>query len=212
MLLVCVAGIPAQAQKAQSGPAIPVVGGPDITVGSDGRQALTPPADGFTDVSAESSNPGVVTVDPPNSNAGGQGVDFKATGQGATGVTITWKNPKTKEVRKQYFVVAVGVKVERAEVVTTQVGQLVELVIYPDKEKLTTTNPSVAAPDPNHPSYVMAKTPGTAVIVHTDTFGKTTVKVVVVEAKAAPNPAPSSAFPHPGGGTGGQEGGNGNGY
>src|SRR5579864_317927 len=103
ILCLLLAGIPALADDVN----VPVVGGADTTVGSEGRQSISPPGDGFENPVVESSNTGVVTVDKPDTTAAGcQGFDFKTTGKGVAVVTITWTNPKTKETKKQY--VAVG--------------------------------------------------------------------------------------------------------
>ena len=113
----------AAAQAIFVGPApggVPVV---VTAVGTDGGVPVSQPfGEGFTEVSAVSSNSGVVQVNQVEKPKGG-GVSFAVQGVGVGIVTITWTNPARNETREVYYIVSSGVTVDQAEAMTLSPGQ-----------------------------------------------------------------------------------------
>jgi hypothetical protein len=165
---------------------VPVIGGTDTAVGLEGRQGISPPADGFTDPSAQSSNTGVATVEQPTSGMAGQGFEFKTTGKGVTVVTITWTNPKTKEVKKQFYVIAVGVKCFPGTGMSTYSLRVGDTAFQAAPKGFYTSDDSVVGKDGDGDNAkVKAKGEGAAVIIYDDGTGACKVQTYYVE-KAKP--------------------------
>lgn|GEM_PF-2997729 len=93
--------------------------------GADGRCALTPPAPGYTQVTASSSDPRIVAAQPPNNDGHGWSVDYKASlYPGVSIVTVVWTNPQTGAKQTQYVVVGSGVVVDSAKSLHVEWGDL----------------------------------------------------------------------------------------
>lgn len=104
---------------------VAIVQGSGIAVGANRRQPVTPPAAGYTAASATSSNPQVVQTRGVDLNGGIWGVNFTVTGLGIGVITVAWTNLATSSVRRRYFVVASGVRVNSASTIVLTVGDTV---------------------------------------------------------------------------------------
>ncbi len=86
---------------------VPVIQDTQIKAGGTRQQPLDSPGDGFTDATAEPSDPSVVTVNnTPKGIPADKGVSFTfGQKKGVAVITVIWTNPKTHEKRKQFVVV-----------------------------------------------------------------------------------------------------------
>jgi hypothetical protein len=106
--------------------AVPVVQGDAIAVGGTGQQPIVPPSGKrFTEAVATSLDSAIVQITEVDEPVGGPwAFHFVVRRQGVSLVTVTWRNPSSNEALEQYFVLASGVRVDSAEVVTLTKGQV----------------------------------------------------------------------------------------
>jgi|GEM_PF-2068186 len=204
IIALVLAGVRADAVPTST--VIQTVGGPDVQPGWEIQMPIAPPGPGFTSASAESSDPSAVTVDQPNAAGGGLSVHCTVVsndmqlGWGGAVVTVTWTNPTTKAVRKQFFVVDAGAGVGGSRAETARVG---DNVWETQTGTAVTTftcggGRPVSGPDPRYPKTIVALRPGMGILVVRDKDTKrVTVVVLTVQAKdaAATIPAPTTPAP-----------------